>query len=82
MFQRFAIIITGAIMIYLLRFKILKRGLSPVKSALYGSIIIIAGIQYHYFYLPYETFGGGIAYTTTGVLAFLMLQYGYKRPKD
>ncbi len=60
-------------MIWLLRFKILKRGLSPLKSAVYASLIIIAGIQYHYHFLPYETFRGGVAYTSTGFLAFLIL---------
>ena len=82
MFDRIAIIVLGTLMIWLLRFKILKRGLSPLKSAVYASLIIIAGIQYHYHFLPYETFRGGVAYTSTGFLAFLILQYGYRKKES
>ncbi|MDD2452790.1 MAG: hypothetical protein PHI81_01175 [Synergistaceae bacterium] len=73
-------IVLGTIFVYILRFKILRKPLSPLKSAIYGAVIIIACIQFHYHYLPYETFRGGVAYTSTGFISFLILQYGYRKP--
>ena len=79
MFERIIIIILGSVILYLLRFKLLKKPLSPMRSILVATIIMVAGIQFHYAYLPYETFQGGVTYTSLGFIAFLMFQYGYRK---
>ncbi len=79
MFERIIIIIIGSVIIYLLRFKLLRKPLSPMRSILVATIIMVAGIQFHYAYLPYETFRGGVTYTSLGFIAFLLLQYGYRK---
>ena len=79
MFERIIIIILGSTIFYILRFKILKKALSPLRSGIIGAAIIIAGIQLHYNFLPYESFQGGITYTSLGFFAFLIFQYGFRR---
>ncbi len=79
MFERIVILILGSVLFYLLRFKILKKPLSPMRSILVATVIMVAGIQFHYAYLPYKTFQGGITYTSLGFIAFLFLQYGFRR---
>jgi hypothetical protein len=79
MFARIVILILGSVLFYLIRFKIMKKPLSPMRSILVAVIIMVAGIQFHYAFLPYETFQGGITYTSLGFIAFLMLQYGFRR---
>jgi membrane protein CcdC involved in cytochrome C biogenesis len=79
MFTRIVILLLGSVFFYVLRFKILKKPLSPMRSILIAAVIMITGIQFHYVYLPYETFQGGITYTSLGFIAFLSLQYGFRR---
>jgi len=79
MLERIIIIFLGSAILYLLRFKLLKKPLSPMRSILIATIIMVAGIQFHYAYLPYETFRGGVTYTSLGFIAFLMFQYGYRK---
>ncbi len=79
MFERIVIILLGSAVLYLLRFKLLKKPLSPLLSILVATFIMVAGIQFHFAFLPYETFRGGVAYTSLGFIAFLMFQYGYRK---
>ncbi len=79
MFERIIILILGSAILYLLRFKLLKKPLSPVRSILVAAVVMVAGIQFHYAFLPYETFRGGVTYTSLAFIAFLMLPYGYRK---
>lgn len=79
MFERIISILLGSAILYLVRFKLLRKPLSPIRSILVATIIMVAGIQFHYAYLPYETFQGGVTYTSLGFIAFLMFQYGYRK---
>ena len=79
MFERIISILLGSAILYLVRFKLLRKPLSPIRSILAATVIMVAGIQFHYAYLPYETFQGGVTYTSLGFIAFLMFQYGYRK---
>lgn len=79
MFERIISILLGSAILYLVRFKLLRKPLSPIRSILVATVIMVAGIQFHYAYLPYETFQGGVTYTSLGFIAFLMFQYGYRK---
>lgn len=59
MLERLVIIAIGTVFFYLVRFKIIRKPYSPLKSGIVATLIMVAGIQYHYHYLPYETFQGG-----------------------
>lgn len=80
--ERLVIITLGAVFFYLVRFKIIRKPYSPLKSGIVATLIMVAGIQFHYHYLPYETFKGGITYVSLGFLAFLIFQYGYRQSKS
>ena len=82
MVERLVLIALGAVFFYLVRFKIIRKPYSPLKSGIVAVLIMVAGIQFHYHYLPYETFQGGITYTSLGFIAFLIFQYGYRRSKS
>ena len=58
MFERIISILLGSAILYLVRFKLLRKPLSPIRSILVATVIMVAGIQFHYAYLPYETFQG------------------------
>ncbi len=82
MLERIVIIALGTVFFYLVRFKIVRKPYSPLKSGIVAALIMVAGIQFHYHYLPYETFRGGITYTSLGFIAFLIFQYGYRKSKS
>ena len=82
MLERLIIIAIGSVFFYLVRFKIIRKPYSPLKSGIVATLIMVAGIQFHYHFLPYETFKGGITYTSLAFIAFLIFQYGYRRSKS
>ena len=82
MVERLVIIALGAVFFHIFRFKIIRKPYSPLKSGIAATLIMVAGIQFHYHYLPYETFRGGITYVSLGFLAFLIFQHGYRRAKS
>ena len=82
MLERIVIIALGTVFFYLVRFKLIRKPYSPLKSGIIATLIMVAGIQFHYHYLPYETFKGGITYTSLGFIAFLIFQYGYRQSRS
>jgi glucan phosphoethanolaminetransferase (alkaline phosphatase superfamily) len=79
MFARIMALCIGAAIIFLLRFRVFKRGFSPSVSALMAAAAMAAGIQFHYHFLSYESFGGGVLYASLGFIAFLAFNYGYRK---
>ncbi len=79
MYERIVTLIVGSLVFYLLRFKILKKPLSTMRSGIVAALIVLGGIHIHYAFLPYATFQGGVTYVSLGLIAFLMLQYGDRR---
>ncbi len=79
MFARIMALCLGGAIIFLLRFRVFKRGFSPVVAALMAAVVMAGGIQAHYHFFSYESFGGGVLYASLGFIAFLAFNYGYRK---
>ena len=80
MIERIVVLLLGCVFFYALRFYVIQRPLSGMHSTLVAAVVMCAGIQFHYTYLPHDTFQGGVTYVSLGFIAFLVLQLGSRRP--